>query len=470
MGLNTIIAGENSAIGVFTSIDTTLQVPGYPPGTTNNFALNSSSAILNIPPDSVIEYAELVWAGSCRSGTQDVIPFINNNISFSTPLGTFSIAPDPATAQENIIPPNTASATSEYVRSANVTSLVQAALGGTYTVGNVPGVITTPLNQDRSLGWILYVSYSNPTENLRNLNIYTALELVAINNPPVTAAITGFTTPSTGPINGRLMMSVIAGDSEFPGDTVEFGPTLSSFSLLFGPNNPINNFFCSQINNPLGLLDTTGTFGNLNQPIGGNTPSVRQGLDTTGIDVSPNLVNNQTEAFIRFSTAGDQYTLESLALQIDLSSPIIQVNKSVDKTVANIGDTLNYTIEVQNIGDIDALNNIFTDSIPNGTTFSPNSLTINGVPQPEANPALGVNLGTISPAGLTTVTFQVIVTTTPVPNPIPNQAIINFTYQPVPGLIISETEESNIVTTQINNATLTSVKTVSQVIADIGDT
>ncbi len=90
-------------LAVFTTVNTALQVPGFPAGTTDEWQLNSSSAILNLPAGSSVLYAELVWAGTFRTDTEDVLPFLNDNITFTTPAGTFSVTPDPATAQQGSV-------------------------------------------------------------------------------------------------------------------------------------------------------------------------------------------------------------------------------------------------------------------------------------------------------------------------------------------------------------------------------
>lgn len=108
-------------LAVFTTVNTALQVPGFPAGTTDDWRLNSSSAILNLPAGSSVLYAELVWAGTFRTDTEDVLPFLNDNITFTTPAGTFSVTPDPATAQQGSVGNQF-----YYARSANVTNLVSA--------------------------------------------------------------------------------------------------------------------------------------------------------------------------------------------------------------------------------------------------------------------------------------------------------------------------------------------------------
>ena len=56
--------------------------------------------------------------------------------------------------------------------------------------------------------------------------------------------------------------------------------------------------------------------------------------------------------------------------------------KSADKAFALLGDTITYTISLQNTGTVPATNVLVTDPIPAGTTFIPNSVTINDVTQP----------------------------------------------------------------------------------------
>ncbi|AAP27470.1 TPA: DUF11 domain-containing protein [Bacillus anthracis] len=47
--------------------------------------------------------------------------------------------------------------------------------------------------------------------------------------------------------------------------------------------------------------------------------------------------------------------------------------------IATIGSRLTYTIVVQNTGTLPAQNVTFTDPLPAGTTFVPNSVTVDGV-------------------------------------------------------------------------------------------
>ena len=123
----------------------------------------------------------------------------------------------------------------------------------------------------------------------RNLTIYVAGNRVSADTGSADVAVSGFLTPSGGPVSGRLFLSSTEGDADLIGDQALFGPNFSSLNALSGPNNAINNFFGSQINNAAGNLDTTGTFGTRNQSAssGTNISAGRQGWDITSIDISP---------------------------------------------------------------------------------------------------------------------------------------------------------------------------------------
>ena len=96
--------GTEGQIGAFTSLDNTLQVGTFPQGTTLDYTRNGSRAILDLPVGSTILYAELIWGGLFRSSENNISALLNNSVTFTTPQGTLSVAPDPATAQTFDIP------------------------------------------------------------------------------------------------------------------------------------------------------------------------------------------------------------------------------------------------------------------------------------------------------------------------------------------------------------------------------
>ncbi|MDA2088301.1 DUF11 domain-containing protein [Bacillus thuringiensis] len=468
-------AGTIGAIGAFITTNTALQVPTFPAGTTLTYTQNSSTAILNIPAGSTILYAELVWGGNYLSRDQNITSVLGNPVSFTTPVSTYSITPSAVTASNQTFVSNSITF-GFYTRSADVTTLIQAGGSGSYTTGAVPGLVD-PLDASNgsinSAGWTLIVAYQNGTLPARNLTIYVAGNRVSAETGSADVSVSGFLTPSGGPVSGRLFLSSTEGDADLTGDQALFGPNFSSLNALSGPNNAINNFFGSQVNNAAGNLDTTGTFGTRNQSASTSTniSAGRQGWDITSIDISPYLTNSQVSAAIRLTTNGDAYMLNTVGLQININSPNIQATKSVNKSVAAIGDILTYTVTIPNTGLLPANNAIFIDSLPSGTSFIPGTVTVDNVPQTNANPAAGISLGTINNGASRTVTFQATVVSLPSQNPISNTANITFQYTPIAGgTTFNGLATSNSAGTQINLADINGTKSVNKLFTDIGET
>ncbi|MGL6108234.1 DUF11 domain-containing protein, partial [Romboutsia sp.] len=79
--------------------------------------------------------------------------------------------------------------------------------------------------------------------------------------------------------------------------------------------------------------------------------------------------------------------------------------KFTDKKYATCGDIITYTISIPNNGNVDALNVVLSDTVPNGTSYIPNSLQVDG--NPIGGTPASINVGTVSAGGTSIVTFQV---------------------------------------------------------------
>lgn len=410
-GLNA--PGTTGSIGAFTTTDTLQQVGTYPAGTTAQWQQNSSTAVLTIPAGSTVVYAELIWGGSYSYGGQDVSASLNTAVTLTTPAGSYAISPTGATSQNVGTAGPLGTCTTgpcEYVRSQNVTAQVLAGGAGSYTVGGVPGTDAASENNSNTAGWTLAVVYSNSNLPARSLTVFVGAETGG--NPP--ASISGFCTNTGGARTGRLQVSAMEGDSGITGDQMMFGPTASTMSVVSGPNNAAGNFFASQINGDTGTLNTAGTFGGSNQPPNAFATG-RQGYDITNVDVSSFLNNSQTTAFAQGTTTGDQYVINALGLQINVGSPKFPTTAaSVNKTTTYVGDTLTYTVLIDNTsGTADATNVTITDAPPPGTTYVANSFAVGGITVAGAAPASGVNVGTVAAGSSKTVTFSVAVNAIP---------------------------------------------------------
>ncbi len=478
-------AGLEDSIGAFVTTKQPLPAPvgnyqnyGTAAGTTLNYLQNSSSGVLDLPAGSQVLYAELIWSGSYSFYNENTGNQANGPVTITTPLGqTFSVVADPLTAQNAITPSYTCPGPTptpchcpcgNYMRNADVTAIVQAAGAGTYTVGAIAGTVNAGDDTHNSAMWTLGVVYHNPNMFTYNMTLFVGCEQASYTtNLP--AVVQGFCVPPSGKLNGRLFISAIEGDANKTGDTMLFGNSLplTSANRLSGTNNPINNFFCSQINTLLPLtvdpvtgklvaigssqLDTRGSYGtkNANPSTATNISGGRQGADITSIDVSSTLVHNQTVAYALGTTTNDDYTINSVAIQIQVGAPIIKATKLVDgqnSIHALVGDTSTFSFSFSNIGTADAYSLIFTDLLQNGLSFVPGTFLFNGVLQPDPNLVTGFSMGNLPINGSATIQFDVLIDSYPdVENVFYNSGLVNYQFQPCQGSLIDLEAATNVV-------------------------
>ena len=468
-------SGNNYDQYVLISTNTGLQVPGYPPGTTTNYALSSSNAYLNIPSGSTVVYAELMWTTFNAS---------TNAVTFSTPVQqNIPIAP---VNSESYVPYKS------YWYSADVTNYVNAGGAGYYTVGNV---YVSSLGTAASPSWTLVVAYKNESLPYRYITINTGYAYVT-GITGTTYTITNFFTPSSGTLTGYLLMSYTFGDF-LDGANLRVGPTTSSYTAIGNPGpttspwngtppyNPQGQMFtglvciADPLNPNMGDLDTRGSFGTYNVSSYvtlGYPPTSRSLYDISGFDISKTLIPSQSNLNINvYFLGGGGAVIQNESVQIDVNSAnLAPANKIVSKNYATLGDTLVYTITTVNTGLLTANNVVFIDTIPTGTAFIPGSVVVNNVAQSsyDPSPPNGINIGNIAPNSVATIMFDVIVNTS-IPfsyNPVQNQGTFGYSFVPGPGVsTIVSSVATNLTTTTISFATLSSSKIVNKSYANIGD-
>jgi uncharacterized repeat protein (TIGR01451 family) len=295
---------------------------------------------------------------------------------------------------------------------ADETAAVLAAGSGTYTVGNVQA----GTGGNEYAGWALAIAYRDPTQPVRNLDVYTGFTNVA-NGASTTINIGGFETPLTGSVVTRLGAVVYEGDRGNIGDTMTLGNNAISNGL-----NPVNDVENSSMSD-LGVAITNRS------PSYANT----LGTDVDRFDATGFLTNGQTSTTMTFKTIGDSYYPSLVTLATNLYSPSLQTTKTVKDVTSGIastvkpGDVLAYSMAVNNVGADAATSSILTDAVPAGATYVPGSLVIGGTAVTDASgddagdftggtvtARLGSGAtasagGTLTPAATTTVAFQVTV-------------------------------------------------------------
>lgn len=467
---NAASPGVLGSIGAFISLDTSLQVSTFPAGTTLDYTKNGSAAVLNLPAGSTVLYAELVWGGLFRSSANNISALLDNPVEFITPSGSNSIAPDVSTKQ-NFNITEEGLTLGFYVRTANVTTLVKNAMNGTYSTGKVPALIEAidaRTSETNHAGWTLAVVYENASLPLRDLTVWSGGVVVSPSVGSTDITLTDFITPDALPVTGKLFVSAQEGDAVLENDRLLFGQDTASLTPLSGPNNPVDNFFASQINDENGALDTSGTFGtrNANAAAGTNTSGCRQGWDITAVDVSSRLSAGQTAAAVRFETDGDLYVPNCLALQIDSKGASLQVKKSVDKTYAEVGEEIGYTLDIANTGSIEAETVVVGDLLPNDATLVPGSIKIDGTTYAGSLP---ITFGPLAAGASAKVEFSVRADAIPAQNPIFNVAQVVYTFSPFPGNTVTGVSNSNYAVCYIIHVEISPVKNVDKGVAASGE-
>lgn len=115
-------------------------------------------------------------------------------------------------------------------------------------------------------------------------------------------------------------------------------------------------------------------------------------------------VKNSTKITVNLESK--DFNLTSNEVAIDILDNEIWLNKSASK-VAISGEELTYTIVISNSGSFTNTDLFFTDPTPSGTTFVANSVTIDGVSQPDYDTNVGFALKNLAPNDEITVTFKV---------------------------------------------------------------
>ncbi|MEG0296768.1 MAG: glycine-rich protein [Clostridium sp.] len=269
--------------------------------------------------------------------------------------------------------------------------------------------------------------------------------------------LTKYVDKSIATIGDTLTYTVVhAGDTVYKYFNAIFFDTIPSSTSFISDSFKVNGVTITGANpNPPGVNigsigpgNTTITFSVVVTTI--PSPSLISNIGNISANTVPNIVSN---------------TVTTTILEANLTA-----TKLVDKTIADIGNILTYTIPIKNIGNTTATNIVFIDTIPSDTSlvlgsFFQDSTPISNSPNPP-----GVTLpNSIGIGRVSTITFKIKINTAPNPNPIPNVATINYLYSVNTTTIVKNTG-TNIVNTKVLYASFSDItKYVDKSFADCND-
>jgi len=358
---------------------------------------SSSADYNNGQACSNIKYAGLYWSATYPlDGNPDADDYPAtdtrpefSSIKFKVPGGSYvDITPSSGAYASEVVfdgyPNSPTNPTSEankdvpYVCYADVTSLVTplADATGTYTVANVRGYVGRSRTGGTTGGWILVVVHENPLETTKYVASYDGFTSVT-GNVTTNYDVQGFTTIPNGPVKAEYSIGALEGDIGISGDNLNIKANLNTtFTRLSNIGNPGNNFFNSSI---------TVDGNNVNTRFPSSTNTLGFDADNFLIPNALNLVvpNNETGATFKVQTTGDAYSVFMNALSIEIIAPDLFVTKRVyntsntDITGGNVtlGQEIFYELEVQNIGNDDAVNAYIIDDLPLNVNYQPGFIT-----------------------------------------------------------------------------------------------
>ncbi|MGL6108170.1 beta strand repeat-containing protein, partial [Romboutsia sp.] len=302
-------------------------------------------------------------------------------------------------------------------------------------------------------------------------------------------------TSTTGSANSNIVNTTIARTAiilptksvnvpgGFIGNTITYTigfrntGTTTAHNIFFTDTTPNGTTF---VNDSIQIDGTTITSATLNPPSGVTIPDLGVNQSTTltfqvvvNTIPSPNPITNIGTTSYRYTDTASGTSGGGINNTNTVSTYIYPNSnpfKTVDKQYATVGDTLTYTLGWLEVLGVDQTDVIFVDTIPDGTTFVPNSVTVNSMLIPGATVTApnGINTGTLSAGQMVSVNFKVIVNTIPTINPIPNDTTLIYSTTLTP---VKQSDVSNIVTTQINYSNLTGlIKSVDKDFTTVGDT
>ncbi|MGI6070025.1 MAG: SdrD B-like domain-containing protein [Blautia sp.] len=159
---------------------------------------------------------------------------------------------------------------------------------------------------------------------------------------------------------------------------------------------------------------------------------------------------------------GNDYAIDDISLNEILVPQFVPV-KSVSQSSVSLGETVQYTVRLENTCTQPLTDVFFRDVVPEGLTFVPGSVIVDGTLVPGANPEQGFSLPDILGGETAEVTFSVRADQIPVQNPILNSADITYSYTPVEGGIplVNEVTSNEVAVSVETEADVSVVKTAN---------
>lgn len=323
----------------------------------------SSESVLHLPAGARVTHARLYWAASRNGNTGAIVADTDVTLQRS---GAFSETVT-ASASHTSVGHNARA----YQASADVTGIVAARGSGTYRVSGVSIAAPGGINNDNlSAAWWMVVFYEQPSEPLRKLMLYDALDYV-MSDQPWEATVSGFVMPQVGR-SAHLAVAAYGGTKGLTGDQL-----LVDGIALSNGQNPSDDFFNgtrTYLGAPVSVM------GDLPRLSG--APGSMSSFDLDVVDITSLVSPGRTSVPVRAEAIVDVYWMGGVVASISTLTPDLA---GTTKTFRNLtrsgadaypGDVLEVTLTVSNAGNDAAIGTELVDPVPAGLAYVPGTLFV----------------------------------------------------------------------------------------------
>ncbi len=352
---------------------------------------SSSSADLLLPAGlNTIKFARLYWGGRINNTAITAVPDTLRKIKIRKGNSVYSNILSPVSSVDQFAVTATETIYQCY---ADITSYVQAAGVGTYTIGNIPATPGAVSGGGKYAGWCIVVVYENPSRPLNSIRLYDGYYQVYTNTSgPASISVTmnNLNVPNNTLLSEDAVVSAMA----WEGDG-NLGATASNPSGDFVKvnGNVISNTVNTTVNYWNGSISKNGVYVTTKNPSYNNQMGID--IDEVNVGTGYGILPNATSVTVEFGTEADQYFPSFFGFTIRMKDPLVNLDKTVaDASASNTiepNEVLTYTLSGTNQGAGMAYNVFVIDSLPGNTSYVPGSMeviTAPGVvlgPQTDAN-------------------------------------------------------------------------------------
>jgi uncharacterized repeat protein (TIGR01451 family) len=297
-----------------------------------------------------------------------------------------------------------------------------------YTVQADSSLLINNLSKENTISLDYYASKDAPSNEVNNFGPISDTASFITAQPTITRTLISTTQTGSSSNNVKIweeatfetIITLPAGSY----DSSSFQDTSHS-QLDFLNASVISTSWSLSFSTGTGFTWNTGTFGTI---VNSDTDS---STDETIVIHSDYRVENTASNGSRYTRGRFYYGGTNIYRNnnIVVTQPSILLNKSVNPLTGDAGDTLDYTISLNNTGNANAYDMVLTDTLDNQFTFVTGSLVLNSFTWSEADflSSTGITLNELTNGSSTSVTFQVTVNNDVAPDEsIPNRVDLSY--------------------------------------------